>query len=153
VPRRRDAAWRARVAAAAAAWAAGAAAAPSEWLFPLYRGKCAAKLGAPPAEVLALYAQAARLGRGLLEPLYRLHATRLKLALAAAADGADAHGSAQRAGLRAAAAHPFLADEPAGAVALDADARRRGRGCGARRAAAAVPRAARALLLEHLGGG
>ena len=59
---------------------------PDEWEFPFYRGKLAAKMGASSNEVLHLLARAchdaAKHRGGLTEPLYRLHATRLKLLLA-----------------------------------------------------------------------
>jgi hypothetical protein len=54
---------------------------PDDWELPFFLGKMAFKLGLPPAEGLALYAEGALKGRGLLEPFYRLHAGRLKTLL------------------------------------------------------------------------
>ena len=58
---------------------------PDEWEYAFYQGKLAAKLGYAPANVLHLMAQACHKADthegGLTEPLYRLHATRLKLLL------------------------------------------------------------------------
>lgn len=53
-------------------------------------------------EYLSLFAQAAIKARGMLEPLYRLHASRLKALFQP--------GGASAATLRAVAAHPFLQD-------------------------------------------
>ena len=73
-----------------------------EWQYSFYRGKLAAKRGAQAQEVLHLLAEACLLATahkgGQTEPLYRLHASRLKLLL----------GSEPP--LEAIAAFPFLAD-------------------------------------------
>ena len=59
---------------------------PDEWEFSFYRGKLAAKMGAPAHDMLHHMADSCRLALshkgGQTEPLYRLHATRLKLLLA-----------------------------------------------------------------------
>ncbi|KAK9841424.1 hypothetical protein WJX74_005538 [Apatococcus lobatus] len=58
---------------------------PDEWQFPYFIGKMQSKLGAPPEQVLHSFALACRNAKlyagGQLEPLYRLHATRLKMLL------------------------------------------------------------------------
>jgi len=110
VPRDRGERWRTALQAADAAFAAAAAADATDWLPLFYRGKIAAKLGAPASRSLALLARAQRLGPGLMEPLYRLHATRLKLATAATPDVAA---------LRAASRYPFIG--AAWAIAMDDD--------------------------------
>lgn len=64
-----------------------AAALPEEWQSEYQLGKSKAKLGAPAGVVLRHYARACWLASTLLggrvEPLYRLHASRLKLLLQA----------------------------------------------------------------------
>lgn len=59
---------------------------PDEWEFSFWHGKLAAKAQLPAGEVLQLLARACHLAArhrgGQTEPLYRLHATRLKLLLA-----------------------------------------------------------------------
>lgn len=67
---------------------------PDEWELSFYRGKLAAKMGAPAHVVLHHMADSCRLALshkgGQTEPLYRLHATRLKLLLAPGVPPLDA---------------------------------------------------------------
>lgn len=78
---------------------------PDEWQFSFFRGKLAAKMGTAALHVLHLMAQACHMANkykaGQTEPLYRLHASRLKLL---SSGSTPAH---------VIAAHPFLPETPA----------------------------------------
>uniref|UniRef100_A0A061REY4 Calcineurin-binding protein cabin-1 n=2 Tax=Tetraselmis sp. GSL018 TaxID=582737 RepID=A0A061REY4_9CHLO len=106
----RDSNWRDTLARASRAFSRATSILSDEWTFPYYMGKISAKLGAPPSSYLPQMARACHLAKvhsgGLLEPIYRLHASRLKLITENAVD-ADA--------LKACARHCFLAEsiEPA----------------------------------------
>mmetsp|Transcript_16588 Transcript_16588/g.46306 ORF Transcript_16588/g.46306 Transcript_16588/m.46306 type:complete len:1287 (-) Transcript_16588:221-4081(-) len=81
----RDEAWRRDLCHASLAFQRAKVILPEEWSFPYYMAKVAAKLGEPPERYLRLMAQSCHLATvhsgGILEPLYRLHASRMKLLL------------------------------------------------------------------------
>ncbi|KAK9841857.1 hypothetical protein WJX81_007591 [Elliptochloris bilobata] len=89
----RGGAYMAQCERAAAAVARAAAVLPDEWAFELWAGKLSARTGAPLGAVLRRYAHACHLAAahagGMLEPLYRLHASRLKALRSEAAPLAD----------------------------------------------------------------
>ncbi|GBG76720.1 hypothetical protein CBR_g22939 [Chara braunii] len=57
----------------------GAFAKKPEWLHLFYLGKLSEKLGHPPGEALAFYKRASEMNPSILDPIYRLHASRMKL--------------------------------------------------------------------------
>eukprot|EP00873_Tetraselmis_striata_P018310 jgi/Tetstr1/438574/TSEL_027125.t1 len=108
----RGPAWRGSLEGALRAFKRAEPCMPEEWSFPYYQGKILAKFGAKPDEYLHLMARGCRMATvysgGLLEPLYRLHASRLKLILQ---DGGD---------WAAARAHCFLPETTEAVEAVDA---------------------------------
>lgn len=50
-----------------------------EWSHPFYLGKLSEKLGHPYEKALSYYSKAASMNRSAVDPVYRIHASRLKL--------------------------------------------------------------------------
>eukprot|EP00898_Chlorokybus_atmophyticus_P006927 jgi/Chlat1/7235/Chrsp58S06868 len=81
-----DTLWRAVCEQAQVYFTSAAAVKPDEWSYHFYLGKLAEKLNRTDTEALQQYAVAVSTANTLLEPLYRLHSSRLKLLCTEAPD-------------------------------------------------------------------
>jgi hypothetical protein len=99
-PVKDDPGYQAGYSRAMAAFHAAALSNDRQWRFVWWQGRCARKVGEPPAVYLGLLARACHLASiqplGLLDPLYSLHSARLKLLLQQVSMGGQALCSSEK---------------------------------------------------------